>query len=95
MNDTHMVLFSLTLLGVILLFAVALHRKHDEWNEAVTRVNQLEAELRRLRGDRAGLQAENSFLVERNGELETLLQPNVKPAPKKITARRKPKKAVE
>lgn len=85
----------ITLVGLFLAALLSLHRKDDDLNQAITKVNQLDAELRRLRGDRAGLQAENSFLVQRNGELETLLQPNVKPAPKKITARRKPKKAVE
>lgn len=85
----------ITLVGLFLAAIVALHRKDDDLNQAITKVNQLDAELRRLRGDRAGLQAENAFLVQRNGELETLLQPNIKPAPKKIVARRKPKKAVE
>lgn len=90
-----MIGLAVTLAGLFLAALVALHRKGDDLNQAITRVNQLDAELRRLRGDRAGLQAENSFLVQRNGELETLLQPNIKPAPKKITARRKPKKVVE
>lgn len=75
-----------TLVGLLLVAIVALHRKGDQWNEAVTRVNQLEAELRRLRGDRAGLQAENAFLSQRNAELETLLQPNTMPKGTRLPA---------
>jgi hypothetical protein len=84
MNPTA--LFVVALFAAILLFAVALNRKGDQWNEAVTRVNQLEAELRRLRGDRAGLQAENAFLSQRNAELETLLQPNAMPKGTRLPA---------
>lgn len=100
MNDTHLVLFSLTLLGFILLFAIALHRKHDEWNEAVTKINQLESEVQRLRGARAGLETDNTWLAQRNAELETLLispapKPPAKAPAKKIVARKRSRKAVE
>lgn len=95
MNDTHMVLFSLTLLGVILLFAVALHRKHDEWNEAVTRINQLDAEVQRLRSERNGLKVERDFLRDENAVFHAVTKPTAKAPAKKIVARKRSRKAVE
>lgn len=95
MNPTHMLFFVLSLFGILLLFVGALHRKNDALNEAITRVNQLDAEVLRLRGERNGLKTERDFLRDENAQFHALAPTPKKATRKTITARRKPKKAVE
>ena len=87
-----MIPFVVTLVGLIVVLLVALYRKDAELVEAIERGDALAVSLQAIRGERNGLKTERDFLRKENAEFRAVAP---KPAPKKITARRKPKKAVE